>query len=422
MNKINKILEDIKLPDIIKVGQKFENEKIENVQEEIRRLLLEGDFKNKIEKNKTVAITGGSRGISNYKLIMKTIVDFVKEEGGTPFIVPSMGSHGGGDASGQKHILEKLGITEESMGCEIKSSMEVVEVGRTIKNLPVYIDKNAFEAHGIILLNRVKAHTSFRGKYESGLVKMLAIGLGKREGADTTHSLRFEKMAENIFESAKISINKLNILLGVATVENAYDEISHISILHKEEILTKEPLLLKKSKDLMGKLYLNNIDVLIVKELGKNISGTGMDTNIIGRYHTKAASGGPSITKIGVLSLNDSSNGNANGMGMADFISRRFYDKIEFESTYLNAITSTEPNSIKLPMVLDNDKYVLKACAKTCGILDHNKIKLVIIENTKNLNEIYMSKAAYEAIEDKSLVEIIGDYECVKFDEKNNLI
>ena len=161
---------------------------------------------------KTVAITGGSRGISHYSIIMKTIVDFVKEEGGVPFIVPAMGSHGGGDAIGQKHILEKLGITKESMGCEIKSSMEVVEIGRTIKDLPVYIDKNAFNADGIILINRVKPHTSFRGKYESGLVKMLAIGLGKRKGADTTHSLRFEKMAENIEESAKVSINKLNIL------------------------------------------------------------------------------------------------------------------------------------------------------------------------------------------------------------------
>lgn len=421
MDKINNILEEAKLPQIVKVKQKFNKTSINNVEEEIKALLKKGNFKDTIEKGKTVAITGGSRGISHYSIIMKTIVNFVKEEGAIPFIVPAMGSHGGGDAKGQKHILEKLGITKESMGCEIKSSMEVVEIGRTIKNLPVYIDKNAFEADGIILLNRVKPHTSFRGKYESGLVKMLAIGLGKRQGADITHSLRFEKMAENILQSATVSLNKLNILFGVATVENAYDEVGQIEIIKKDEILAKEPLLLEKSKELMGKLYLDNIDMLIVKEIGKNISGTGMDTNIIGRYHTKAAFGGPNITKIGILNLNDYSNGNANGMGLADFISKKFYDRIEFESTYLNAITSTEPNSIKLPMVLENDKYVFKACAKTCGILNHHHIKLVLIENTKKLNEIYMSKAAYEEIENKNLVEIIGDYFQIEFDEKGNL-
>lgn len=421
MDKINNILEEINLPKVVKVNQTFDNRSMKNVEKEIRKLLNEGNFKSKIEKGKTIAITGGSRGISNYKIIMKTIVDFVKEEGGIPFIVPAMGSHGGGDDKGQKHILENLGITEESMGCEIKSSMEVVEIGKTVKNLPVYIDKNAFNADGIILLNRIKAHTSFRGEYESGLVKMLAIGLGKRKGADITHYLRFENMAENILLSAKVSLDKLNILFGVATIENAYDEVAEIEIMNKEEILIKEPLLLKKSKELMGKLYLDNIDVLIVKEMGKNISGTGMDTNIIGRYHTKAASGGPNVTKLGVLRLNDSSSGNANGMGLADFISKSFYNSIEFESTYLNAITSTEPNSIKLPMVVDNDKYVFKACAKTCGILNYEDIKLVIIENTKNLKEIYMSEAAYKSINEPSMVKVQGDYFEIKFDNKGNL-
>lgn len=421
MDKINNILEDIKLPKVVKVNQIFDNRSINNVEKEIRKLLNEGNFKSKIEKGKTIAITGGSRGISNYKIIMKTIVDFLKEEGSIPFIVPAMGSHGGGDDKGQKHILENLGITEESMGCEIKSSMEVVEIGKTVKNLPVYIDKNAFNANGIILVNRIKAHTSFRGEYESGLVKMLAIGLGKRKGADITHYLRFENMAENILLSSKVSLDKLNILFGVATIENAYDEVAEIEIMNKEEILIKEPLLLKKSKELMGKLYLDNIDVLIVKEMGKNISGTGMDTNIIGRYHTKAASGGPNVTKLGVLRLNDSSSGNANGMGLSDFISKSFYNSIEFESTYLNAITSTEPNSIKLPMVVDNDKYVFKACAKTCGILNYEDIKLVIIENTKNLKEIYMSEAAYKSVNETNMVKVQGDYFEIKFDDKGNL-
>lgn len=422
MGEINNILECIKIPKIIKVKQKFNRDKIIDVESEIKKQLECGNFKQKIKKGRTVAITAGSRGIGSYEIIMKTIVNFVKENGGIPFIVPAMGSHGGGNSKGQKLMLEKLGITEESMGCEIKSSMEVIEIGKTIKNLPVYIDKNAFDADGIILINRVKSHTSFRGKYESGLIKMLAIGLGKRQGADITHSLRFEKMAENIEESAKVSFGKLNILFGLATVENAYGEVNEIEIMNKNEILEKEPILLKKSKELMGRLYFDNIDVLIVKSMGKSISGTGMDTNVIGRYHTKAASGGPNITKIGVLSLSKESNGNANGIGLADFTTRKLYNSINFESTYMNAITSTEPNSIKIPMILDNDKYVLKACAKTCGIINYEDIKLIIIENTKNISEIYMSKAAYEAVNNKNLVETIGDYFNIEFDNEGNLL
>ena len=422
MGEINNILECIKIPKIIKVKQKFNRDKIIDVESEIKKQLEFGNFKQKIKKGRTVAITAGSRGIGSYEIIMKTIVNFVKENGGIPFIVPAMGSHGGGNSKGQKLMLEKLGITEESMGCEIKSSMEVIEIGKTIKNLPVYIDKNAFDADGIILINRVKSHTSFRGKYESGLIKMLAIGLGKRQGADITHSLRFEKMAENIEESAKVSFGKLNILFGLATIENAYGEVNEIEIMNKNEILEKEPILLKKSKELMGRLYFDNIDVLIVKSMGKSISGTGMDTNVIGRYHTKAASGGPNITKIGVLSLSKESNGNANGIGLADFTTRKLYNSINFESTYMNAITSTEPNSIKIPMILDNDKYVLKACAKTCGIINYEDIKLIIIENTKNISEIYMSKAAYEAVNNKNLVETIGDYFNIEFDNEGNLL
>ena len=179
---------------------------------------------------------------------------------------------------------------------------------------------------------------------------------------------------------------------------------------------------MQKSKSLMPRIYLDDIDVLIVKEIGKNISGTGMDTNIIGRFHTKAASGGPDITKVGILDLSSKSLGNANGMGLADFATKKLYNKINFDYTYLNALTSTEPNSIKLPMILDNDELVIKACAKTCGILDSNKIKLVIIENTKNLNELYMSKVAYDSVVEKNKVEIISNEKEISFGEDGNLI
>lgn len=420
MSEINSILKDVRLPKVYKVKQKFEKEKIDDVRGDLIKKLNAKSWD--IKKNQKIAITAGSRGISHYELLLKTIVDFVKSKGAIPFIVPAMGSHGGASAYGQEKMLKNLGIDKETMGCEIISSMEVVNIGYAHDNLPVYIDKNAYRADGIIIFNRVKMHTSFRGKYESGLIKMLSIGLGKRKGADAIHAERFEHMADNILACAKVSLEKLNIIGGVCTIENGYDEVADIFVLDKNEILQREPQILQKSKSLMPRIYLDDIDVLIVKEIGKNISGTGMDTNVIGRFHTKAASGGPNITKVGILDLSNESLGNANGVGLADFATKKLYNKINFDYTYLNALTSTEPNSIKLPMILDNDELVIKACAKTCGILDSNKIKLVIIENTKNLNELYMSKVAYGSVVEKNKVEIISNEKEISFDEEGNLI
>ena len=237
MSQINKILDNIKLPQIMKVSQIFDDSKLENVEKYLNQKLIDKNIKDKIKPGMKIAITGGSRGISHYKELMKTVVSFVKECGGVPFIVPSMGSHGGGTSEGQENMLKKLGITKDTVGCEIISSMDVMEVGRTSKDLPVYIDKNAANADGIILLNRVKLHTSFRGKYESGLIKMMAIGLAKRKGADMTHSLRYENMANNLLEVGTIAINNLNIICGIASIENGYNEVNDVFVLHKDEIL-----------------------------------------------------------------------------------------------------------------------------------------------------------------------------------------
>lgn len=421
MSQINEILDNINLPQIMKVSQTFDNTKLDDVEGDLNQKLIYKNIKDKIKPGMKITITGGSRGISSYKELMKTIVSFVKKCGATPFIVPSMGSHGGGTSEGQENMLKKLGITKESVGCEIISSMDVVEVGRTSKDLPVYIDKNAANADGIILLNRVKLHTSFRGKYESGLIKMMAIGLAKRKGADMTHFLRYENMAENLVEVGKIAINNLNIICGVASIENGYNEVADVFVLNKDEILKEEPKILEKSKRLMPRIYLDDIDVLIVNEIGKNISGTGVDTNIVGRFHTNAASGGPNTVKLGFLDISEKSGGNGNGMGLADFVSKKFFRKIDFESTYINAITSTEPNSVKLPLVLDNDKYVFQGCVKLCGVKNIQDIKLVIINNTKELDEIYMSKSAFENTVDKSKVKKESELFDIPFDEEGNL-
>jgi len=417
MNKISELLKSYEIPKVAKVRQTFNNDVMENVQESLQQQLEATCAP--IAKGARIAITCGSRGIDQYALIIKTVADFVKSKGGQPILIPAMGSHGGATAEGQEEVLRRYGITEESIGAPVVSSMEVNQIGTTPKGLPVYIDRNACEADGIILVNRVKLHTSFRGKHESGLLKMMAIGLAKQKGAEMTHFLRFENMAENIIAVGSIGIEKLNILCGVCTIENGYNHLAELHVIRKDEILTKEPEYLISSRERMPRIALDEIDCLIVDEIGKEISGTGMDTNIIGRYHTNAASGGPNTIKLGVLNLTEKSEGNGNGMGLADFMPRHMYEAVDLETSYMNTITSTEPNSTRIPMVLENDKEVFQACVKLCGQINNEDIRLVIIRSTKYLDEVYMSEAAVRAA--VKPVEVVGPYEEVPFDENGNL-
>ena len=418
MNAISEILKGYSIPLVAKVRQTFNNDVLSNVEDTLKRGLKESCAK--INKGDRIAITCGSRGIDCYPSIIKTISDFIKENGGQPVLIPAMGSHGGATAEGQKEGLAHYGITEEAIGAPVLSSMEVNRIGTTKQGLPVYIDKNACECDGIILVNRVKPHTSFRGKYESGLLKMLAIGLAKQKGAEMTHFLRFENMASNIEAVGKIGLKELNILCGVATIENGYNHLSELYVLKKDEIAIKEPELLLRAWKKMPRIALDTIDCLIVNEIGKEISGTGMDTNIIGRYHTRAASGGPETIKLGVLNLTEKSGGNGNGMGLADFMPKHMYDSVDLQVSYMNTITSTEPNSTRIPMILADDREVFKACVKLCGQVNNDDIRLVIIKSTKHLDEIYMSKAAVKAA--VKPVEVIGEYGEVPFDENGNLL
>lgn len=372
-----------------------------------------------IRRGSRIAITCGSRGIDHYVPLLKTVVDFVKEQGGQPFLVPSMGSHGGATAQGQILVLEKYGITEQTIGAPIISSMEVKKLGTTPQGLGVYIDKNAYEADGIILFNRVKPHTSFRGRYESGLIKMLAIGLAKQTGAEATHFLRYENMAQNIEAVGTIALEHLNVVCGVSTIENGYGRLAKVHVSLKHEILANEPEYLKDAWTKMPRIALDTIDVLIVGAIGKEISGTGMDTNIIGRFHTNAAKGGPNTIKLGVLNVSAHSEGNANGVGLADFIPRHMHEQIDFENTYVNTLTSTEPNSSRVPMVLDSDRAVFQACVKLCGQTRNEDIRMVIIPDTKHLEHIYMSEAAIKAA--VCPIKVETDFEDIPFDEEGSL-
>ena len=416
-SSISELLKSYEIPKVAKVRQTFNADILEDVVGTLRHGLEEKCAL--IRPGERIAITCGSRGIDQYVSIIKTVADFVREKGGQPILIPAMGSHGGATAEGQVEVLRRYGITEETIGAPILATMEVDQIGVTPRGLPVYIDRNACECDGIILVNRVKIHTSFRGKYESGLFKMLAIGLAKQKGAEMTHFLRFENMAENIENVGKVGLANLNIRCGVATIENGYNRLAELHVLRADEIADNEPKYLIASRDRMPRIALDEIDVLIVNEIGKEISGTGMDTNIIGRFHTKAASGGPNTIKLGVLNLTQVSEGNGNGMGLADFMPQHMFDQVDLEVSYMNTITSTEPNSTRIPMILANDKEVFQAGIKLCGKINQGDIRLVIIRSTKYLDEVYMSEAAVKAA--VKPVEVLGPYKRVPFDENGNL-
>lgn len=416
---ISSLLDAVAVPPVCRVEQRFADTCVADVRAELLDLLA--PHASKIGSGDRIAITCGSRGIDQYPLLVRTVVDFVAASGGEAVLVPAMGSHGGATAAGQRELLGKFGITEDAMGAPILASMDVVKIGLSSRGLPVFVDRCAAEADGVIVLNRIKPHTSFRGRYESGLVKMMAIGMANQRGADMTHVLRFAHMADNVAASGQVVLDRMNILLGVASIENGYGKIAELHVLPPVEIMAREPKLLERAWSLMPSLCLEEIDALIVSEMGKEISGTGMDTNIIGRYHTGISGGGPRTIKLGLLDLSRGSGGNANGMGLADFVTQKLYDKIDFPSTYMNAITSTEPNSVKLPMVLPDDKAVVRACLKLCGHLDTMQARLVVIKNTKDLRTVFVSPAAVSAIRDKSRVEIGEGYVPVPFDDGGNM-
>lgn len=418
--KLSMMFDDVKLPKVVKVKQIFDRTKLDDVEKTLKEKFAACDIK--INPGDRIAITAGSRGVTDFVTLLRTTADYVKSRGGVPFIVPAMGSHGGATAEGQVEVLRGYGITEETVGAPIVSSMEVKQIGTTPKGLPVYIDKNACEADGIILLNRVKYHTSFKGKYESGLFKMLAIGLAKHKGAMLTHLLSYYNMAENVEVIGNIGIENLNIVCGVASLENGYNEVADVFVMTKQEIVEQEPEILKRSKEMMARICIDNIDTLIVQELGKEISGSGMDTNVIGRYSTKANWGGPTITRLGVLDVTEKSHGNSSGMGFADCMTQRLYDKMSIKDVYINGLTDISTMSCLVPVVLPTDKMLCQVCVKGSAHIDSTETKMVLIRNTLELDEIYMSEAAVKEIPPDMQVEICGDYFEIPFDEDGTML
>lgn len=421
MSFIDDTLNVIPLPKLVKIREHFISDRIEEASAVLTAQLEALSSCREIKPGERIAITGGSRGIDRIDEITKTVCDLLKAKGACPFIVPAMGSHGGATAEGQKEMLATFGITEEAMEVPIFSSMETVEIGRTHDGRPIYMDKNAHEADGIILINRIKAHTSFRGKYESGLMKMMAIGLGKQKGAQNYHRTGFKALPDIIEEVGNEVIRLEKIKFGIALIENGCNKLCKIECIEAADIPAREEALLKEAYKTLPVPFFRNIDAMIVKEIGKDISGTGHDPNVTGRYNNEHFKGQIHTEKLGILNLTDSSHGNANGVGMGDFITKKLFNKIDLDQTYPNSLTSTAATTSKIPIILENDKRVIQACIKTCCITDYTKVRMAVLKNTKDLEIIYVTEnMAEEAV--KAKMEVISEPMEIPFDTDSNLL
>jgi len=371
-----------------------------------------------------VAIAVGSRGVSNIKEIVATVAQEVKRQRAKPFIIPAMGSHGGATAEGQKKILDSYGIDERSVGAPIVSSMEVIKIGSLNGKVPVYFDRSASQADAIIPINRIKPHTDFHGEIESGIAKIMVIGLGKHKGALSIHKQGASGLRQIIPAAARLITEKMPILFGVATVENAYHETALIEAIGRDELEEKEKKLLLKAKELMPHLPSEKIDVLIIEELGKDISGAGIDTNIIGRMMILGEKEPPSprIKRIVVLDLTKETHGNAAGLGLADFITKKLFDKINYEESLVNILTARFIQRGKIPITLDNDRQAIEIALDTCWGVDSEKARVVRVKNTLKLDEVYVSETLLQEVAPRDDIEIIGTLEEMKFDKEGNLV
>lgn len=420
---VSSLLQDVPIPKVVRVRQRFPDDHIpaDQLPGHILGLLARQGAAAKIRPGMKVAITAGSRGIRNIPLILRTLAEFVRSCGGEPYLVAAMGSHGGATSQGQREVLAGLGITEESVGCPIRSSMEVVPAGRNAEGAQVYMSRDAAEADGVIVCNRIKAHTCFRGPCESGLMKMMAIGLGKQVGADWCHKEGFQNMAKNIRLFGSTVLAALPVLFGVGILENAYDQTAEVVVLSREEIPEKEPEYLKKAMALLPRIHVPACDVLVVDTIGKNFSGGGMDANITGTFVTPYASGGLKSQRVAVLDLSPESHNNGTGCGMAHATTRRFFDKMDFEQTYPNVITSTVIENVRIPMVLKNDREAIRVCLRTCTGVGPQGPRLVRIANSMEIEHIYLSEQYLPQIKENPYLEQESDLMDLPFDKDGNL-
>ncbi|MFC7340511.1 hypothetical protein [Saccharopolyspora griseoalba] len=412
---------EIELPRMIPVEQRFDAQRIEDVEGSIRTQVAEHDRRNPVS-GKRIAVTVGSRGIAQLRRIAIALVGALAECGAKPFVVPAMGSHGGATAEGQRTVLAEYGITEDSLGAPILSSMETAVVAELDDGTPIHFDAEAAGADGVVVLGRVKPHTDFRGSHESGLAKMIAIGLGKHRGAATLHSHGFEKFDTLIPEVAEAVLARMPVEFGLAVVENGYEDIALLELVPTERVLEREAELLVEAKRLMPKLLMSDIDLLVVDQIGKDISGAGMDPNITGRapVNSDKFHAAP-LQRIVVLGLTEHTNGNACGLGMADLTTQRCVDQIEFGSFYTNSLTSGVPDGARIPMALATDRDAIAAGLHLTRGPHPRPSKVVRVRNTLTMPRIEVSEAYAQEVAEHPDMTALGEPHDWEFDATGHL-
>ena len=415
------MLKDVPIPRMARVLQKLPSDTLDDIPAEIKRQITRQEIAGQIRPGMSIAVTAGSRGIANNAMITRETVRVLKSLGGRPFVIPAMGSHGGASAEGQQALLASLGITEDSVGAPVRATMEVVQVGSLADGRPVYVDRYAAEADGIVAVGRVKPHTCYRGPFESGLFKMLAIGLGKHQGATACHLEGFEKMAENVQLFARVVRDSTNILFALAILENARDETCRIVAVETGRIEEQEPGLLEEARRLMAKIHIDDIDVMIVDQIGKNHSGDGMDPNVTGSFSTPQASGGPAVRSYVVLDLSEETHGNSLGVGMAHFTTQRLFEKADLDAVYANAITAKVVVGARMPMVLRNDSLAIRAAIYISPRTEYSGVRVVRIANSAHVDQILVSESLLDEVRGNSNLRILSGPEPLAFDEGGNL-
>lgn len=414
-------------PKLVRIRQRFERTVIPDLASAVRSSLEQLDLARTIRPGQTVALTAGSRGIANIPQILKSTADFVKSLGGKPFLVPAMGSHGGGTAEGQRKILESYGITEEFVGAPIRASMEVVSLGSTAEGFPVVLDRHASEADHIGVVARVKPHTSFHGPIESGLLKMMMIGLGKHAGALEYHRILLEQPYDLVVRSVgRLMRSRAPITFGLAVVENAYDETGQVEAVRPEEFEPREETLLTLARRWLARLPWDRADLLIIDEIGKDISGSGMDTNVVGRKRAvrlgQSSFPQPQMRNIFVRGLSAKTHGNAAGIGLADFTTTSLVKAMNYRATVINCLTAGYPEGALLPVQFDTDREVLDAALAIAGTRRPEETRVLHIRNTLCLEEMEVSEPCLGDGEQQTEFETIGSSRDLQLDSGGSMV
>ena len=415
----------MELPHMIRVKQTFDATTLDDIPGEIQSQIKNLGLGKVVKDGQTVAVACSSRGLSNYATIVKAVISALKQLGLVPFIIPAMGSHGAATAAGQKRVLEHLGITDTEVRVPIRSSLEVVQIGETDDYIPVYLDKLAAEADHIVLINRIKKHTEFDHEFESGLIKMMGIGLGKQEGAATYHEAMLTYgYPQVLLTVARKVMEHSHLLFGVGSIENGYGQTAAISVCPRDRIEDMEKELLKSAKAYAPGLPFDEADIIIIDEMGKDISGTGFDTKVVGRIGLPLVTADPEsprIKRIVVCDLTEGSEGNAVGVGIADIITQRLLDKIDMDALNINTITGVCPEMGKIPLTMKNDKAAIEIAFKCVGLIPKEELKIMRIKNTSELSEVEVSEAYAKTLSTRTELKVVQEKRAMKFDAAGNL-